>query len=170
MARRKKEERNLTEAEVTRPIPQVASQMSQGTRAARATQASQDDRIVVPLVEESLQVNKEWVEAGAAQIRKSVTATRETVPVDLAHEEVDVQRVTVNRVLAEGESAVARQEGETLVIPVVEEELVVMKRLVVREEVRVTKRRVVAREEVSDTVRREQIHIEGMGNVQSLDR
>ena len=44
---------------------------------------------------------------------------------------------TVGRTLAEGEAApVSHEEGDTLVIPVVEETAVVVKRRVVREEVR----------------------------------
>ncbi len=43
----------------------------------------------------------------------------------------------VGRTLAEGEAApVSHEEGDTLVIPIVEETAVVVKRLVVREEVR----------------------------------
>jgi uncharacterized protein (TIGR02271 family) len=160
MARRKKDNKDLTEAEVTRPIPRVQAQRG----------ATDDDRLVVPLVEEQLLVNKEWVEAGAAQIRKQVETTRQTIPVELAHEEVHVERVAVNRELPGGEAPAPRQEGDTLVIPVVEEEVVVMKRLILREEVRVTKRRVSRQEEVSDVVRREHINIEGIGNVQSIDR
>ena len=50
---------------------------------------------------------------------------------------VEVERVPVGRTLAEGEAApVPYEEGDTLIIPVVEETAVVVKRLVVREEVR----------------------------------
>jgi len=154
MTKRKREQKTLTASEVTQPIPHVNA-------------AHQE--VVVPLVEESLQVDKQWQQAGAARIKKQVETTTQTVPVELAHEEVHVERVRVDRLLAEGESAAPRQEGETLVIPVVEEELVVSKRLRVREELRVTKRQVVDRREVSDTVRRERVDVDSVGNIQSLD-
>jgi len=125
-----------------------------------------EDQIVVPLVEEGLVVNKQWAEAGEVVIRKEIETRTETVPVELAHEEVDVARVAVNRVLGQGETAEPRQEGDTLIIPVVEEELVVMKRLVVREEVHVTKRRATRREEVSEQVRSEQVRVETAGQVE----
>ena len=50
---------------------------------------------------------------------------------------VEIERVDVGRTLAEGEAPpTPHEEGDTLVIPVIEETAVVVKRLVVREEVR----------------------------------
>ena len=132
-------------------------------------QPLREDHIVVPLVEEQLQVEKQWKEAGAALIKKSVETVTEEIPVELAHEEVEVQRVAVNRVLAEGESAAPRQEGDTLIIPVIEEEVVVLKRRVVREELRVTKQRLVRQETIRDTVRKERINLSSAGQVEVLD-
>ena len=62
------------------------------------------------------------------------TFTRdELVEVDLKHERVVVERVPVGRIV----DAVppVRQEGDVTIMPVVEEELVVVRRLVLREEV-----------------------------------
>jgi len=123
--------------------------------------------VVIPLIHENLQVEKQWVEAGEVVIRKRVEARTETVPVELGFEEVQVERVPVNRVLADGETLAPRQEGDTLVIPVVEEELVVLKRRVLREEVRVSKQRMMRQEQVSDVVRSEQIDVETTGRLQT---
>ena len=50
---------------------------------------------------------------------------------------VEVERVPVGRTLAEGEARPeSREEGDTLVVPVLEEVAVVVKRLVLREELR----------------------------------
>ena len=50
---------------------------------------------------------------------------------------VEVERVALGRTLAEGETPPqTREDGDTLIIPVVEEMAVVVKRLVLREEVR----------------------------------
>jgi len=127
------------------------------------------DRLVVPLIEEELLVNKEWKQAGEAVIRKRVETTTESVPVELLHEEVHVDRVPVNRVLADGENAAPWQDGDVLVVPVIEEELIVMKRRVVREELRITKQRLVRQETVQDTVRKERIDIDTAGQVEALD-
>ena len=53
-----------------------------------------------------------------------------------------------------------RHEGDTMIIPVVEEVLVTEKRLVLREEVRVTRRQRFDTVAVRDTVRREVIEVE----------
>jgi hypothetical protein len=47
--------------------------------------------------------------------------------------------VQIDRIVAE--PPVQRQEGDTLILPVVEEVLVVEKRLMLREEIRITRRR-----------------------------
>ena len=93
--------------------------------------------VVIPLAEEAVTVSKREVETG----RVHVALTTETQTViareTLRGRRVEVERVPVGRTLAEGDAApVPHEEGDTLVIPVVEETAVVVKRLVVREEVR----------------------------------
>ncbi|MEO6457870.1 MAG: YsnF/AvaK domain-containing protein [Chloroflexia bacterium] len=127
-----------------------------------------DDVTVVQLREEELGVTKQWAEAGAVLIRKKVETRTDTLPVELGYEEVSVQRVPVNRMLAEGESAEPRQEGDTLIVPVVEEEIVITKRSVVREELHVTKRRLTRQREVTGEVRREHLDVETTGKLEAL--
>jgi len=75
----------------------------------------------------------------------------------------------MNRVLEEGETAEPRQEGDLWIIPVIEEELVVLKRQVVKEEIRVTKRRVTREETVREEVRGEDIKVETAGELDYLN-
>ncbi len=126
----------------------------------------QNEQVVVALRDEYLDVKKNWVETGAVLIKKRVETQQQTVPVDLEYEEVEVQRVPVNRILAPGESVSPRNEGDVLIVPVVEEEVVVTKRLVVREEIRILKRRMQRRQEFSDTVRSEQLQVETTGDLE----
>src|SRR5690242_9652261 len=100
-----------------------------------------NEEIVLPVLQEHLQAEKQWVEAGAVLVRKTVESRTQTVPVEAAYEEVQIERVPIGRVLGEGESAAPRQEGTTLIIPMIEEEIVVLKRRVIREELRITKQR-----------------------------
>src|SRR5688500_7704195 len=125
------------------------------------------EEIVVPLIEEGLTVDKRWMEAGEVVIRKQVETTSEVLPVEIEYEEVRIDRVPVNRVLAYGEQTASRQEGDTLIVPVVEEEVVVSKRLVLREEVHITKLRHARTEEVTEKVRRENIVIDQQGNLEA---
>ena len=127
-----------------------------------------DERITLELAEETLTVEKQWVQAGEVRLRKEVESRTETLPVELLHEEIQVERAPVNLMLDEGEAPQQRQEGDTLIIPVIEERLVVTKRYYVREEVRVTKRKVSERHEISEEVRSEQLHIEPQGNLEAI--
>ena len=73
-------------------------------------------------------------------------------------EEVIIERVPINR-LVEGPVS-AHSDGDTLVIPVLEEVLVIEKRLLLKEEVRITKRRVETHRPQRVTVRREEVALE----------
>jgi stress response protein YsnF len=93
--------------------------------------------VVIPLAEETIAVSKREVETGRVHV--ALTTETETVVARemLRGRRVEVERVPVNRTLAEGEPPPqSREEGDTLVVPVIEEVAVVVKRLVVREEVR----------------------------------
>ncbi|HEY0071733.1 MAG TPA: YsnF/AvaK domain-containing protein [Chloroflexia bacterium] len=143
----------IKESQATRPIPTVEGEHLEG------------DRIVVPLVDEYLEVHKQWVQSGEVIVRRSVQTSRQTIPVELQHEEVQVDRVPMNRPVAYGEQTQPWWDGEVMVVPVIEEEIVVSKRLVLREEVRISKRKVSRQETVSDTIRSQQVHIDTTGTL-----
>jgi stress response protein YsnF len=80
------------------------------------------EEMVIPLAEESVSVSRREVETG--QVRVALSTDSETV---IAREtlrgcKIEIERVPVNQTLPDGEPAPqSRQEGDTLVIPVVEE-------------------------------------------------
>ena len=113
---------------------------------------------VIPIVAEEVQVGKRTVETGRVRVTKVVREQEQVVDQPLLREEVTVERVPVNRTL-EGPVEV-RTEGDTLVIPLVEEVVVIEKRLVLKEEVRVARRAVQVREPQTVTVRSEDVKIE----------
>ena len=100
----------------------------------------------VPVVEERAVVSKRQVERVGARIH--LRTHEEEVPYSetLRRETIEVERVAVGTIV--DEPPATREEGTTLVIPVVEEVLVKRYRIV--EEVRVVPR--VAEVEASDTV------------------
>jgi uncharacterized protein (TIGR02271 family) len=114
--------------------------------------------LVAPVIEETLDVHTTSVETGRVRLRKVVHEREETVDPPLLHEEVVVERVPINRII-EGPVSV-RSEGDTLIIPLVEEVLVVEKRLLLKEEVRITKRRVETHAPQRVTLRREEAVVE----------
>lgn len=120
------------------------------------------DEVVLPLVEEALRVGKRRVETGRVRVSVATEAEERVVREMLRTERAEVERVAVGRELAEGEPApaVRREEDGTVVVPVLEEILVVERRLVLREEIRL---RLVAAEEAVEqpvTLRRQRAEVE----------
>ena len=93
----------------------------------------------IPLVEERLRVSTREVETGRVRVRTVVDEHTEYARADLAHQGVTVERVPINREVTA--VPIVREEGDTLIFPVVEEVLVIEKRLVLKEEVRLTRTR-----------------------------
>jgi uncharacterized protein (TIGR02271 family) len=117
-----------------------------------------DAPIVLPVTQEALEVHTTPVETGHIRIRKVVHEREETVDPPLLQDEVVIERIPVNRVI-EGPIPV-RYEEDTLVIPLLEEVLVVEKRLLLKEEVRITTRRVETHTPQRVTLRREEAVVE----------
>jgi uncharacterized protein (TIGR02271 family) len=93
---------------------------------------------IIPVVEEAVRVEKRSRETGRVRVAKHVTEHTETVDEPLLREEVEVTRVLVNRVL--NEPVGIRHEGDLMIIPVLEERLVVRKEVVLKEELHVRRR------------------------------
>jgi len=114
--------------------------------------------LTVPLHEEVLEPHVRPVETGRVRVHKRVETMPVELTVDAARDEVTIERVPVDRPV--DAMPEPRQEGDTLVIPVVEEVVVTETRLVVREEVRITRRRVTDQIPIQTTVRREVLDID----------
>ena len=103
------------------------------------------DLRVIPVLDERLRVSRRSRETGrATRVRKRVRERLETLDLATQREAVHVERVPIDRPVA-GPLA-SREEGDVLVIPVVEQRLVVRTEWVLREEIRITRRRHVERE------------------------
>jgi len=117
--------------------------------------------VVVPVIEESLVAGTRWREAGTVMLHLRTDETPETVEEYVTREELEIEEVAVGRTLADGEMPVQRQEGDVLILPVIEERLVMVKQRVLVKEVRVSKRSRTETREVTETVRRQRVEIEG---------
>ena len=117
----------------------------------------------IPLVEERLSVTKRQVESGRLRVRISVEEREERVPVALAHDEVEIERIPKN--IAVSEIPGVRLEGNVTIVPVVEEVVVVEKRLVLVEEIHVRRKSATRTEEIPVMVRSEQASIERDGEL-----
>ena len=103
------------------------------------TTPSRSAETVIPLVEETLSVGKREVETGRVRFSTTITERVETVDEPLFKTEVEIKRVAVGQ-FVDAPPAV-RYEQDVMIIPVMEEVLVVEKRLRVKEEVYVSQKR-----------------------------
>jgi uncharacterized protein (TIGR02271 family) len=117
-----------------------------------------DGQVRIPVTEERLEVGKRQIDLGEIRVHKTVEEVEEVRRGPLNREEVEIERVKVNRRVTVPEER--RQEGDWLVIPVMEEIFVVEKRLVVTEEIRIRKHLVTEDREVRESVRREHASID----------
>lgn len=113
--------------------------------------------LVVPVIEEQLDVSTRQM-TRSLTLTKRVQEREELVDEPGFVEELEVERIPQNQVL-DGPVSI-RQEGDTLIVPLVEEMLVVEKRLVLKEEVRVTRKRRQVRNPQRVTLRREEVVVE----------
>jgi uncharacterized protein (TIGR02271 family) len=124
-----------------------------------APQASgRADEAVLPLVEEELKVDTREVQTGRVSVRTVTEHVEEIARVALATSEAEITRVPVGREVAEAPPV--RQDGDVLVIPVLEEVAVIERRLVLREEVRIRMRSATDTVEVPVTLRRQHATVE----------
>ena len=115
-------------------------------------------RETIPVVEERAVVVKRKRATGGVRVRTAVREQEEVVTEPFTTEEVDVVRVPIDRWV---EAPVAvRQDGDTTIIPMHEEVVVVEKRLRLTEEVRITKRRITQNASARVTLRREEALVE----------
>ncbi len=114
------------------------------------------------LREEQLNVNKERVQSGEVGIHKDVISEEKTVNVPVTHEEAFIERRPVTDASITDNTPIG--EGETIRVPLSEEQVNVSKSTVVTGEVEIGKRSVTENQRVSDTVRHEEARLERTGD------
>jgi uncharacterized protein (TIGR02271 family) len=115
--------------------------------------------LTVPVIGEEVHVDTRVVDTGGIRVSKDITERIETVDEPTIRHEAVIDRVPIDRILGPGELPSIREEGDTVIIPLFEEVLVVEKRVRLKEELRVTR---VTREERSSeriTLRTEQASV-----------
>src|SRR5579863_7018420 len=120
----------------------------------------------VPLREEVLQAQTQPIEVGAIFIRKEIITEEKTITVTVQREEVYIERRSLSAhdtpadASNAGGTVIELPPGQTMRIPIREEQVFIEKRPVVTEELIVSKRGVQETKQFSDTVRREVPHLE----------
>jgi uncharacterized protein (TIGR02271 family) len=112
------------------------------------------DELIVPLHAEELSVTRRRVTGDTVRVRTATREREQLVDEELTHHRVEIERVVVDRVV----DAVPpiREEGDVTIVPIVEEVVVVERRLVLKEEVHMRRVRVTARHRETVTVREQE--------------
>lgn len=108
-----------------------------------------DSTLVIPVLRETARIDTRQVETGRVRVHTTVSERDEVVEAVLQQQDLHVERIPIGRVVTE--TPAVREEGGVVVIPVMEEILVVEKRLVLKEELRI--RRSHGERSVRETVR-----------------
>ena len=125
-----------------------------------ADQQHDDERRTIPVTEEALVIERRTVDVGAVNVSRSTETRRVVVDEPVFVEELHVERTRIDRPVSMHSPPVTRTEGETTIIPILEEILVVEKRLVLREELRITRTRRKQNTRQVVPLRREEVHVE----------
>ena len=98
------------------------------------------EELILPVIAEEIVIDKEQIPRGIVRIHTRVETREKEVDATTTHEEVIVERIPINK-LIEDVSPKVRKERGVLIIPVVEEVVVIEKRLLLVEEVHISKQR-----------------------------
>lgn len=114
--------------------------------------------MVIPVIKEDIHIERQEKTRAVFRIHKNVKEREEQVDEPSFVERVNIERIPKNEVVDTPPEA--RYEGDTLVIPVLEEVLVVEKRIILKEEVRVTRQREETRHPQRVKLRTEEVKVE----------
>lgn len=98
-----------------------------------------EDQVVVPLHAEEVSVAKQRIITGHVKVGTVTKESEQLVEELLEHEHVEIERTPIGKRV--DKAPPVREEGDTLIIPILEEIVVVERRLLLKEEVRVRRTR-----------------------------
>lgn len=113
---------------------------------------------IVPVFEEQLAIEIQQNVTGAVRINKKAYTRQAVVEQEVMREHFSIERVPVNKTLDELISV--RQEGGVTIIPVIEEVVVISKKLILKEEIRITRRQELFCHQETVPLRSEEVTIE----------
>ena len=116
---------------------------------------------MVPLFVEELSIDRRSAEVGRVRVHVHTTERDALVDELLGSERVEIERVAIGRVV--DAAPPIREEGDTTVIPVMEEVIVTERRLVLKEEIRLRRVRTTTSHRETHTVREQRAEIERVG-------
>ena len=144
----------MSDPTASQPKPSEA----QGVEAA---EIAVGETLTLAVVEETARIDKRVMETGRVRVSTRTETVDQVLRESLRSDTVEVTRVQVDRVLSEGEVPPAvRDEDGVTIIPVLEEILVVEKRLVLKEELHIRRSSADDDVEVPVTLRKQHAVVE----------
>lgn len=137
---------------------EVSASLRSGALDDMPLEARLEEQVVIPLVEEQLEVGKRNVVTGIVRLHKTVQEFQTALDEPLAVRSFDVERVILNQPIEAAPHV--RYEGDTTIYPLVEEQLILTKQLILKEEIRVTQRDTERRDTRTVILRREHLVVE----------
>jgi stress response protein YsnF len=119
----------------------------------------QQEKKVVPVIEERVEVGKKVIEKAKVHVSKTVNEHIESYDIPLSSEEIVVKRVPKNELVDTVPQGI-RYEGDTMIISVLKEVAVIEKRVMLVEEIHIAKYKNDKVETREVTVRKEEVHVE----------
>ena len=117
--------------------------------------AEDEQTLRIPLAAEELIVAKQPISWGSVRVHKRVSSEEQSQSVSLYHEEAVIEHISPDQY-----DANAPVNPDEIIVPIVEEQLFVEKRSVIKEYIRIRKTLVTHQQDVRETVRREYVEIE----------
>jgi uncharacterized protein (TIGR02271 family) len=110
------------------------------------------------LLEEQLSVVRQRIDGDTIRVSTVTSTTEEHVAEEISHERIEVEHIAIGRHV--DTAPPVREEGEVTIIPVVEEILIIEKRLFLKEEVHIRRVRVPATHRETITLRKQDVVVE----------
>ena len=147
-----------------RVLPPSLFMINDWTEMAQLAENLDDDRETIPLVEERAVVRKRKRLTGGVRVRTIVHEGEQVIDETLRAEQVEVKRVPLDDRWVEAPVPV-RQEGDTTIVTLHEEVVVVETRLRATEEVHLIRRQATSSTREHVTLRREEAVVERLDAV-----
>lgn len=141
-----------------RDLPLADDDDREGQRLTADARSEDPGTLNVQLAEEELEAHVTERQLGRLRISKRVNEEPQVADIELHHDDVQVDRTAVNEFVTEPKGP--WYDGDTLVIPVYEEQLVTEVRLILKEEIRVRNTQQTERVKIRETARKEVLDFE----------
>ncbi|MCE7064212.1 YsnF/AvaK domain-containing protein [Dyadobacter sp. CY326] len=116
------------------------------------------EETVIPIIEEQLKVEKKVIEKARYTFDKEVTEEDILLEFPLNQEHISIEKKAINQYVETAPPAV-RYEGDTMIISVMREEAVIVKKLMLVEELHITRNTSQEMHSSTHTVRKEELII-----------